>query len=481
MFKKSLVALAIASVSATTLAAADIKTNTTPRVISEEGSASLTNVQANQVQVVLGAEYAVGDILTFTFAGASLDTTASTLPASVNPVLADTNDTMTLGLLNATSTTLTYRVTELTFDGLAAETTVGAALTFADGDLQFTAASVLASGAATVTFDAKTSTDIVIDSGTKSTAEIFDVASQFSASVTTGMDAVIDVNDQRLSFTGVLNNDTSDNVTTDDVVLTSVNTTTRASDSTAYDYVATATAYTYTIYGDFSILDTDADTAGVQTSNVTVAPGTASLTSVAADKIVVSNTAVGATTVTVDVEGDTSGEAFDALATQSFTADASVAYTDHGTNVDPATVTAAVAGTKQLASGANAGAWTLNGANVTVPYMPFGPDTKVILRATNTGSQTGAMTVRYLLEGSTDGWQTLDVAVADIAPGVTNIRDVVMNAIMADAGVEKGKVAIDLTVNAPSTDITVYAAFRVVSENDRGFVGTFGALGAAQD
>jgi hypothetical protein len=132
------------------------------------------------------------------------------------------------------------------------------------------------------------------------------------------------------------------------------------------------------------------------------------------------------------------------------------------------------------AAGTAAGEWTLNGSVVTVPYMPFGPNTKVIMRHTNTGVQEGDVTVRYMLEGVSDNWESVG-AVATSSRGVMDIRDAVIDAIMADAGVEQGKVAIEITTNVPSEDVTVYAGYNVKnSADDRGFVGTFGEHGSAK-
>lgn len=471
MFKKTLVALAITSVSVGAFAAADIKTNTASRVVSIEGAATLTNANAAIIQVVMGAEYTVGDILTFDFAGADLDIT--TAPASINPVLADVNDTMTLGLLDATTSKLTYRVTELTYDGLLGETSIGATVTFAADVLEFDAADILTNGSVSVTYSAATSTSLPLDTptGTNGTAALFTTLSQFSSVTTTGFDEVIDVNQQRMAFTGPS--------TTDALVLTPTN------DAAGVLFDATPTGITYTVYGDWSILDSDPDTAGVQLQAGAVGiAGGGTLTSIDATKIVIDHAGVAAQTVTIDVDADiagTSGDSFNPLSEQSFTVDVKVAYTDHGTDSDPTVNAGVVAGTTMTQTASTAGSWTLNGANVTIPYMPFGDNTQVIMRATNTGSQTGALTVQYMLEGVSTTWKTLSVSVTDLAPGVTNIADLVMDAIKADAGVTKGKVAIDLTVNAPIADITVYAAYKVVTESDRGFVGTFGANGSANN
>jgi hypothetical protein len=137
-----------------------------------------------------------------------------------------------------------------------------------------------------------------------------------------------------------------------------------------------------------------------------------------------------------------------------------------------------------LASDTKIGEWTLNGSVVTIPYMPFGPNTKVILRHTSTSNQVGDITVRYILEdldpSNGDNWVSVGTVVTDVANGVLDIRDAVMDAIEADTGLDKGKVAIEITTNVPAEDVTVYAAYNVKnSADDRGFVGTFGELGSA--
>jgi hypothetical protein len=125
------------------------------------------------------------------------------------------------------------------------------------------------------------------------------------------------------------------------------------------------------------------------------------------------------------------------------------------------------------------GEWELNGSVVTIPYMPFDDNTAVIMRHTNTGVQSGDITVRYMLEGTSTNWSD-SIVVGSSSRGVQNIRDAVINAIKTDAGVDAGKVAIEITTNVPAEDVTVYAGFRVKDENDRGFVGTFGQHGSAK-
>jgi hypothetical protein len=121
-----------------------------------------------------------------------------------------------------------------------------------------------------------------------------------------------------------------------------------------------------------------------------------------------------------------------------------------------------------------AGEWTLNGSVVEVPYMPFGPNTQPILRHTNTGVQTGDISARYMLEGVDTTWQSVGVVVEDAAPGLVNLLDPVMDAVMADADVEKGKIALEITTNVPGADVTVFAAAKITtSDSDRLTVGAF--------
>jgi hypothetical protein len=479
MFKKTLVALAISSVSVGAFAAADINTNTVTRTVSQQGAVNASAIQSDVISVTLNAEYAVGDILTFTFAGADVDVT--TAPASLSATLVDANDNMTLGLLDSTATTLTYRVTELNYDSLATDTTIGATVAIAADTLEFDTADVLASGLVTVSYAARTSTNFNLDTPTAAlgTADVLETEGQFSASVTTAFSETIDVEQDRLAFaSGVL-------ATTDAVVITPV-----AEAGLAYPAIATSTVYT--VKGDWSILDSDDTTAGVQVQAgaVTIAGGGV-LTSIDANEMVITHTSatVAAQTITVDVESDIGGTlagAFNPLAQQEFTADVEVNYTDHGTSAADGTVTAAAAGTLAVAANADAGEWDLNGSSFTIPYMAFGPNTKPIFSVTNTGTDSGEIFVEYMAEGSTS-WTSVDMMGMEIAPGVTNLKVAVMDAIaadiLADTGAVKGKVALRVTINAPEAAISGYAAFKVTNANgeSRVHVGTYGKLGTVKN
>lgn len=125
------------------------------------------------------------------------------------------------------------------------------------------------------------------------------------------------------------------------------------------------------------------------------------------------------------------------------------------------------------------GEWTLNGSVVEVPYIPFGPSTQPIIRHTNTGAQTGDISVRYMVEegnglAQTNSWKSLGVLVEDAKPGVRNLLKVVTDALEAELGQDKFKVALEITTNVPGADVTVYAAAKVTAEGqDRLTIGAF--------
>jgi hypothetical protein len=203
IFKKTLLAAALSSVSAGTFAAADV-TGSNQLALSLEGNPATVSVPV--VQVVLGAEYAVGDVLTFTFSGGALDT--ATLATTVQPTLVDVNDTMTLGLLSSDENTAVYRVTELTYDGGAQETSVGAVvkLNGVDGvdalpGIGFTGPEVIANNGVTLSFSAVTNNNQSIDTtGANLSTQILFVGEELVESVATSADWIIDVEKDRKMF-----------------------------------------------------------------------------------------------------------------------------------------------------------------------------------------------------------------------------------------------------------------------------------------
>lgn len=116
----------------------------------------------------------------------------------------------------------------------------------------------------------------------------------------------------------------------------------------------------------------------------------------------------------------------------------------------------------------DAGAWELNGSVIYVPYVPFGPNTQPILRHTNKGTRTGDITVRYMVEGEHTEWQSLSAAnVADAKPGVRNMLGLVTDALKGegyDATKAGFKVALEIVTNVPARDVFVYGGVKVSAE-----------------
>jgi hypothetical protein len=110
------------------------------------------------------------------------------------------------------------------------------------------------------------------------------------------------------------------------------------------------------------------------------------------------------------------------------------------------------------------GAWTINGAQVYIQYMPWGTNISRIIYAANSGVQTGSVTGTIYYNGNT---YTCNLGSAP-AKTVTELSGPV-NTCVANAGITSGKVAILLTFTAPDKDIEVYSAYNVGGD-DRGTV-----------
>jgi len=445
MFKKTLLALAITGFAGSALAAADIKTGSELNAVefSIEGSASKVNILAGDVEVVLGAEYSVGDILTFTFVGGAADITTVPSNYTTNGVAAGS---VTVGLLNATASTLTYRVTEIVSGG----TTIGETVVLSG--LEFTRASVVAGSTVVATYAAATSTNQAIDtSSTTSSATIIEATSQFTiAASPTLFDAVVDVEAQRLAFEGPSTTDLAAFTTVSDGALT---------------YPATAIDFDVSLAGNFSFLDEDADTAGIQITAGQVLPAPTTITDSA---ITWDAVAVGAHNITIKTD-----KATDVTPTQKFYYAVTANFTDHGTA--EAAGTGATAGTKAVATNSALGEWTLNGSVVEIPYMPFGPNTQPIIYHTNDGSQSGDITMRYMVEGVDTSYQDAGTLVSQAGPGVRNLLSLVNAAMLAEgynSATTGFKVALEITTNVPADDVKVTAAAKVTtSDSDRLSIG----------
>jgi len=467
MFKKTLLATAL---SAAAMSATAATVAVTGETVSVEGVANEVSIAQPTTVITLGAEYTINDIITLTVNNAEILSGATPVLTYADASGGDGSGTMTLGLLSTTATTATFRVTELTAnsgDGL----TAGDTLTLTG--LTFDGPSVAALADAVeveLTYTANaTGSNLPLDTGGTNTDTVFTMTGQFSSSVTTALNETVDVNADRQQFVAA--------ATTDTLVITPAEAAVDTADA-AYDGAV------HVITGDFSFMDTDIDgevsvaelNAAVDctgTNADTCADGTHALNATMDELTITAldggGNVAGAHSIVFNVAGQGAGNPI--VDDGAFSVVTSVNYT-------PATGAADMV---EFAS-ATAGAWDLNGANFTVPYLPYGTNTQVIFRVTNTGNQTGALSINYVRENdATSTWTTIN-NVMDIEPGVTDIGPALIDAIIADSGSSADKVSVEVTINTPDTDISAFVGFKVkkadsTGDGSRTTVGTFGQLG----
>lgn len=422
----------------------------------EAVNASGTSVNVDAAVVVGAIASQAGDLLTFTISGASFDTSVTGAAATAEITEAD-GTAIASDVFDVSATELKLTVTPV----MAANSIV-----------ELTGAVLSAAGltsASEVTLTSKLTRNGV-DLDVTAPLLVMNVAPQYVTTVKQGLNGVIDVASDRKSIVAGTGSDT-DLIDTDSLsVKVKLNVTGTA---------LTPDFTTYTIGGDFAWLSEAAQTT-VDAVAVTPAELSAYLgtfyTGTGDDTLtsIKLNTAMTELTVITDASTDT---LVDSQSNFLFAVDGAGATS---TVLSPGayTVSAVVTDTTstpiaiQTGGSMAAGSWTLNGSVIEIPYVPFGDNTQVIMRQTVTGTQSGDITVRYMLEGVDTTWNTAGV-VGTATAGVQNIADLVMDAIKADAGVTKGKVAIELTSNVAATNVKTYVAYKVVSEQDRGFVGQF--------
>ncbi|WP_108947122.1 hypothetical protein [Shewanella halifaxensis] len=450
MLRKTLIALAVASV-ATAATAADV-TDTASALLSKQGAVNTANVQignaaigaaAGDVLVSLEAEYKPDDLLYFNFVGGDVDLTKSVITTDVQLYddAAETNQigTMVLGLLpSSTKNQLVMRVTSLDYNvsNDPLNTTKFGKLVV--NGLTFNTTSILSSGKTTLAYRAETASGIEIDAGKNATTVIFEAKDQFAAETVHPMNAIIDVNEQRLKFVSQIDGDST---STDTVVVETSEVT--APQGKVWALPAAATKSDYVIHGDFSFLGKVNDNGTITTSNVTSSVDAAP--KVYADKIVTTYNGLTANVITVDISGETAGVSDKALTPQEFTATTTVSYTDFATK----------AGSVVLQDKAEAGAWGLNGAIVHVPFMPFRDGYSPIISVSNTSNQDGDIEV-LVYHKSDAAWVEPTSYMLNTTAKAEAMTDV--TAELKGLGID-GDVAFDVIVNAPSQAIAVNALY----------------------
>ncbi|ABV37623.1 hypothetical protein Ssed_3019 [Shewanella sediminis HAW-EB3] len=436
IFKSTLLAATVAAVCGTAVAG-DI--STAPVTYSQEGvSAVITAQSYAAISYLTKAAYAVGDKVTYTFDAGALDTT-NVFPAQINVAAVTGRAGMALGLLNQTADTVTYRVTSVNqFGTETGKTTLGATIVLTPTTAALKATAV-AGGTINVTVSSETSTGDDLDSSSSTNASrtgpLTLVKTQFGKiSVGTELDGTILVAKNRKEL---------DNGNVDSMVYSISQITT-----TGWQQLVTNNGTVATLKADLAGWDLTKSIGSIGSS----AGGTATYDD--AKKEVTLNYGTNViTTDTVTLTPPTGTKAVVLLA-QDFEVAASYAYT-HGTSTGSASV-----GT------ADAGEWTLDGAVVNVPYMPYADSITQIMYVTNEGSLDADVSVMAFDEAGND--YDLGVVAVSKAGTVEAIAGAVQTALEAQ-GFTKGKVSLTVTVNAQDKDISIYAAYNVGGV-DRGTV-----------
>lgn len=478
-FKKTLLAAAVAGFSLNAVAAVDVVTNSTAVTYSTErlaNTATTVTIPRENFVVTLGAEYAVGDIIKFTFsndaiAASQFRSTITSSDTLLGTGLPDANvagATITLGLLSSDATSVTYRVTEVS----TAATTVGQKFTIAANATFAATASKVLSGL-TVTYAAETSNGVTIDAGTKSSFQLVHTGSEFSVTAPTKLNATIDVEESRLLFSNVGGHST----TVDRLDVTTTQAAGIDTDGTGplpvtnFTNPVTFTSVKHTITGDFSwVEDADANTAGIQpdtsTLTLTGCAGAADADDATWTATSVSFTCTTAAAINVDFDITQGGaKAPVTVPTTSYSLESLVTY-----NV----------GTAKTATFGpiDAGSWTLNGSQVRVPYMVvnnsrFG----IIANVANHGSKDGAITLDVFAEDGTKLASNYAAGTSK-AGSVTSVAAALKAALVA-AGKDLDnttKFSFQVTTNVPQNDVQVYAAYTDATTSERAIVNNDGRV-----
>ena len=472
LFKTTLLAAAVAATCGTANAGT---VAVTKQVHSKEGLDGVTASQtSNNITYTLGATYREGDKLTLTLPTGTLNKAnpSSGFPSvvvmdaiNVGEMRPDltvaTEETviagLTWGLLNANIDVdvngtkfdqVTYRVTALTLPQNAGVdidngSTVGGVIGIDDDNLVISYnPQVLLSSNIKVTVSSQTqSGDILDNTGTRE-AVIAEAKSQFGAlTVGTKFNGIIDVEQSRLQFTGG---------TTDSMAFTIANPTT-----TDWLNMATVTSAKANIYGEAG------KQTGLKAANWASAGGagnpggTITYTADAAKVSVAYGSGVTNDTINFTAPASSDGVVLEA---QEFTTDFTYTYNSNGGTNNL---------THSVVTGAKSGEWTLNGATVNIPYMPYSATASQIIYVTNASSLAGDITATAF-DDQGNMYDLGKIATAN-AKSVQKVTAQVNQALGAK-GFTSGKVSLTITVNVPADDVTVYASYNAGSV--RGFVNT---------
>lgn len=449
MFKKTLLAVALAGVGASAHAATVAQTANDYSKQYVASLASTDSVTAN-FTITLAAEYKNDDVVTIKFS--SPLRSAYVAPASVVATSGGGTAIITLGLLSATTDTLTYRVTDV--NKTAGNSTIGNVLTFTG--VSFNASTLLSVADIKATYSAKTATgNFEIDAGANNTKKILAAADQFVSKVTTQLSGLIELPARTaLKVSPAPTN-----------LATSFATTTPLRDAVTFTEVK------YTLEGDFSwIKDTNA-AAGLQAAaGVVTIPGTCNYEDAdsTSTKLVFTCDDSAGLSVAFNPVPNTAAAGVPAAAATA----ATVAQTLKATKYALSAVTSYTvpAGTLSTLSAADAGEWKVDGVYVDVPYLLAGTvgekEFSYVVNVTNNHSQVGNVTLDVYKEDGTA--VATRVAAGTVAPNAIKRLGSDIKAILGNDF--SGRFSAKVFIEVPAGKAQVYSAYSDVETSERAIV-----------
>lgn len=458
MFKKSLVAAAIAGISVTATAAevsfdgqksTATDVNSSVVIASSEylggvtGDLNLGTIATPSViGITLGANYTDNDRIFLTFSGDSVD--ADSLPdvwSTDDGTGPPADNSIELGKISSEvnssgDTVVVYRVTDVqgVTNGLTLELNqdYNGDGTADKGELvNFDPAKLIENDGVKLSFRAETNDGLSLDTsgGPARSVSLVDTASEYAFAITQWNNRTIDVADSRESFVGGATSTTGSFIVLNDFQL--------AGEATTFDSaysLGTPSTQEFTISGDFGFAfddEGDADTAVL----------TSTFDEASASEIVTSTSSV-----IFDFAG--LAEAI-SIPAQSFGLSATLE-----------------AGGRTFDVAGSGSSWVLNGSVVNVSYMPYRDSITQVINVTNRSAQSGDISVVAVPE---NGGDSIDLGVVAESPAnsIVRIAGDVIDALNAETGVDHEEVgtttryALQIVTNAPSDSVEVYSAYNV--------------------
>jgi hypothetical protein len=400
-------------------------------------------VALNDVTVTLGADYTLNDSITLTLAGATLGTANPTFACADAVGSPAVGPDAIISYVTGTGNTRVYRMTQKEVSN-----TTGLVCTISG--LTVVGSSLVNATTVSLSYSALTAvSNLPLDAAGTNTVTVATTADQFTSTVNTALNGIVDVNNGRKIFT--VDDDGAVAGTQDNLVVTLAN-------NTTLEQAATLNSVAILINGDFTFTDLDSDGCGddALTGTLTASTGTIA---VAANCQSATVTNAAAAAFTIQATGATTGKVL--TAPQTFAGTSTFSF-------DPviANQTPDLTDSDSLAYGA----WTLNGFSAFVPYMPYGTNISQIIYLTNKSTQAGAISVTAFNEAGA----TCTFSAGNVGAGRTlQIAGAVKTGLEGCAGFltggTTGRVAMTITANIPGSLAEVYSAYNV-GGTDRGTV-----------